>query len=135
MRQLEINPRENFEFDTKDIFGWELILNIYQCNPSKVRSRDQIVTFLNRLCSEILDMKMYGEPLLERFGQNRPINTGYTIVQLVETSSIVAHFSELNNSVYLEIFSCKPYEPNIVSDFCCNYFEAERVEKYFLERI
>ncbi len=120
--------------DIPGIFGWELILDIYQCNPDKVRSRDEIVAFIIQLCSDILHMKLYGKPILERFGHNRPETTGYTVVQLVETSSVVAHFSELKNSVYLEIFSCKPYDPAIVSDFCRHFFEAEVVKESFLER-
>jgi S-adenosylmethionine/arginine decarboxylase-like enzyme len=120
--------------DNDDIFGWELILDIYQCNPTKVRSRDEIVAFIKKLCGEVLDMKLHGETWIERFGQHRPVNTGYTVVQFVETSSVIAHFSELKNSVYLEIFSCKPYDPAVVSDFCCHFFEGKRVVERFLER-
>jgi S-adenosylmethionine/arginine decarboxylase-like enzyme len=120
--------------DTDEVFGWELILDIYQCNPTKVRALDEIVAFIKRLCAEILDIKLRGEPVAERFGEHRPVNTGYTVVQFVETSSVVAHFSELKNSVYLEIFSCKPYDPAAASDFCRRFFEAEKVVEHFLER-
>jgi S-adenosylmethionine/arginine decarboxylase-like enzyme len=134
MRKLELDNREILEVETSDIFGWELILDIYECNPIKVRDPNEIVTFMNRLCTEILGMKVYGKPMIERFGKNRPVNTGYTIIQFVETSSVVAHFSELKNSVYLDIFSCQLFDPIVVSDFCHNFFEAETVNRYFLER-
>jgi S-adenosylmethionine/arginine decarboxylase-like enzyme len=132
---LELEPNKPHPaIDTDDIFGWELILDIYQCNPTKVRSIDEIVAFIKKLCSEVLDIKLHGETWAEWFGQHRPVNTGYTVVQLVETSSVIAHFSELKNSVYLEIFSCKPYDPAVVSNFCRDFFEAEKVVEHFLER-
>lgn len=120
--------------ETHGVFGWELILDIHQCNATKVRSRDEMIAFVTQLCDEILDMKRYGEPWAERFGLDRPETAGYTVVQLVETSSVVAHFSELKNSVYLEIFSCKPYDPVAVRDFCRRFFEAGAVVEHFMER-
>jgi hypothetical protein len=121
--------------DKDKTFAWEMILGIYQCNPTKVRSRHEIVAFITKLCSEVLDMKPHGETWIERFRQLRPVvNTGYTVVQLVETSSVIAHFSELKNSVYLEIFASKPYDPAVVSDFCCHFFEGKKVVERFLER-
>lgn len=118
-----------------DCFGWELILDLYQCNPSKVRSRDEILTFMHQLCSQVLDMKCYGEPIIARFGEHRAVNMGYSIVQLVETSSVSAHFSELKNAAYLEIFSCKPFDPADVRDFCRDFFDAQSIKDYFLERL
>ena len=120
--------------DAHGVFGWELILDIHQCNPAKVRLRDEMIAFVTQLCDEVLDMKRYGEPWAERFGLDRPETAGYTVVQLVETSSVVAHFSELKNSVYLEIFSCKPYDPVAVRDFCRRFFEAGAVVEHFMER-
>jgi hypothetical protein len=37
-------------------------------------------------------------------------------VQLIETSLISAHFANLTNTVYLDVFSCKPYDPEVVEE-------------------
>lgn len=134
MRNLETATPPMADSDLSPVFGWELILNLYDCDPAKVRSRDQLLMFMHQLCREILDMKLYGDPIIARFGEHRPVNVGYTVVQLVETSTVVAHCSELKNSVYLEIFSCKPYDSAAVCDFCRHFFDAQSVQDYFLER-
>lgn len=116
------------------IFGWELNLDLYRCNPAKVRSKEDILAFVVQLCDEVLEMKRFGEPWAERFGLDRAETTGYSVVQMIETSSVVGHFSEGTNTIYLDIFSCKPYDQQKVCDFCRGFFEAESVVEHFIER-
>ncbi|MDA1044387.1 MAG: S-adenosylmethionine decarboxylase [Verrucomicrobia bacterium] len=52
----------------------------------------------------------------------------------IETSSVVGHFSELNAAVYLDIFSCKQFDSERVSEFCKSYFQAQRVHPRFIVR-
>jgi hypothetical protein len=39
------------------------------------------------------------------------------MVQLIETSLISAHFANLTHTVYLDVFSCKTYDPEVVRQF------------------
>ena len=73
-----------------------------------------MVTF----CDTVIHMKRYGEPLIPHFGHENPITSGYSLVQLIETSSVTAHFSEFKRSVYLNIFSCAYYDPKATEKFC-----------------
>ncbi len=116
------------------VFGWELILDLYECNPATVASHEAIVKFSVELCDDVLEMKRFGEPWAERFGLDRAETAGYTLVQLIETSSVVGHFSEYKRSVYLEIFSCKEYDQAKVTDYCRRFFEAKKVKEHFIER-
>ena len=116
------------------IFGWELNLDLYRCNPAKIRSREVIIAFVIELCDDVLEMKRFGEPWAERFGLDRAETSGYSVVQMIETSSVVGHFSEGKNTVYLDIFSCRPYDQTAVREFCQRYFEAESVTEHFIER-
>ena len=47
------------------------------------------------------------------------------MVQLIETSLISAHFANLTNAVYLDVFSCKVYDPEVVQTFAQRYFEGK----------
>ncbi len=118
---------------SQDIYGWELILDLYNCEPTKVHSRENILSFVLQLC-ETLDVKRFGEPWVEQFGHGQLKTLGYTVVQLIETSSIVIHFSEFYNSVYLEIFSCKQFDHEVITELCQRFFEAETFKQHFLER-
>jgi len=57
-------------------------------------------------------MVAYGKPQIVMFGTGN--KKGYTLVQLIETSNICAHFCEETNDMYLDVFSCKTFEPDLV---------------------
>ena len=116
-----------------EAFGLELLINLYGCNELKIRSRKKILKFVTQLIS-ILGIRKFGDPIIERFGLRCEKTVGYTVVQLLEMSSIVGHFSEASNSVYLDIFSCKSFDIDIVTCFCRDFFNASEVENHVLER-
>ena len=118
----------------KDQYGQEVILNLYDCNLETISSAEKIKKFVVELCDTVIHMKRYGEPLIPYFGLESPITKGYSLVQLIETSSVTAHFSEYKKSVYLNIFSCAPFDPKKTEEFCKTFFEAKRVEATVLQR-
>ena len=60
-------------------------------------------------------MQRFGECQVVDFGSGRV--AGYSMVQLISTSLISGHFANDTNNAYLDIFSCKGYDPAIVEDF------------------
>jgi S-adenosylmethionine/arginine decarboxylase-like enzyme len=122
--------------DEKDteLFGQELILNLYDCDLGKISSAEEIERFVIDLCDNVIHMQRYGDPLIPHFGHDSPITSGYSLVQLIETSSITAHFSEFKRSVYLNIFSCAWFDPQITADYCAEFFGAQRCESTLLKR-
>ena len=102
----------------QNFFGQELILNLYDCDLTKISSAKEIKTFVIELCDRVIHMKRYGKPLIPHFGHDSPITSGYSLVQLIETSSVTAHFSELKKSVYLNIFSCAWFDAKKTTTFC-----------------
>jgi S-adenosylmethionine decarboxylase len=115
------------------IFGWELILDVYECNRGTISDEAAIKKFARGLC-EAIGMKPYGEPLTPYFGEKLEHTKGYSLLQFVETSSIVGHFSEGSGAVYLNIFSCKEYDIEKAEDFAKEYFGAERAHSRFIIR-
>jgi S-adenosylmethionine decarboxylase len=105
-------------------FGMEVILDLAECDPKTIRSRESLVTFAKELC-RVIDMKAYGEPLAVRFGLNEPKTAGYSLVQLIETSSITGHFSEEWNKAYINIFSCKTFDADVATEFTKQFFGAK----------
>ncbi len=68
-------------------------------------------------------MKAFGTTQVVYFGED-PRVAGYSMTQLIETSLISGHFANLTNTAYLDIFSCKKYDPEQVAEFAKKYFEA-----------
>jgi len=114
-------------------FGWDLLLDLYDCDGNVLKSREALERYVIAVC-ERLDMKRFGEPLIAHFGYEKVETVGYSLVQLIETSAIVGHFSEFKRSAYLDLFSCKPFDPNAVTEFTKEFFGAQRVVQRFIER-
>lgn len=70
-------------------------------------------------------MQRYGEPQIVRFGRDAAVY-GYSMVQLIETSLVSAHFAESSNTVYLDVFSCKYYDPRMAVEYANDFFASSR---------
>ena len=116
-------------------FGQELILNLYDCDLKKISDGDHIRNYVIKLCDDVIYMKRYGEALIPHFGHDNPITSGYSLVQLIETSCVSAHFSEYKKSAYINIFSCKWFDPAKAKSFSGDWFGAKRVTSKLLQRL
>lgn len=114
-------------------YGQELILDLYDCDPKIIRSRKKLQEFVNQLCV-LLKMRKYGRAIIPHFGHHTPHTAGFSLVQLIETSSITGHFSELWNSVYLNIFSCRPFNTKKAAQFTQKFFRAKKVKNRIVLR-
>jgi S-adenosylmethionine decarboxylase len=92
-------------------WGYHLMIDATGCIPNSIRCPVNITSFAKRLVRKI-DMVPYGDPQVVLFGSGN--KKGYTLVQLIETSNITAHFVEETNDVYFDVFSCKPFETSDV---------------------
>jgi len=90
-------------------------IDIYNCDPDTIRCEAKIRQFVVELC-ELIEMRRYGDTQVVHFGEDERV-AGFSMVQLIETSLISAHFANQTNTTYLDVFSCKPYDPEIVADF------------------
>ena len=112
-------------------WGKHLVLDAARCAPRLIRDPRVIDNFARTLVKRI-DMVPYGDPQVVLFGSGN--KKGYTLVQLIETSNITAHFVEENNSMYLDVFSCKDFEPSIVQETVDEFFDAKRFKSTVLLR-
>lgn len=77
-------------------------------------------------------MVAYGEPQIVNFGTGD--KAGFTMTQLIETSNICAHFANDLNAVFLDVFSCKSFEADVVIALLEKYFDAKDVRTHFIDR-
>jgi len=112
-------------------WGYHLILDCGGCDPDAIKDYDTIYNFTKQLVRDI-DMVAYGEPQIVNFGSGN--KAGYTLVQLIETSNICAHFVNEDNTMYLDVFSCKEYDDSVVIKLVKQYFGAVSVRPAFITR-
>lgn len=100
-------------------FGWHLMLNLYGCNPKLIANKKAVAKFATELC-QLIKMKAFGNPIVKKFGKPGTEAEGLTLVQLIETSAITAHFSDsrskIVNLVKLVIF-LKSVPEHILQNF------------------
>lgn len=108
----------------KNSHAWGLLasIDIYSCNPDTIRDAAKIKQFVHELCVKI-DMKRYENCVVVNFGEDERV-AGFSMTQLIETSLISGHFANCSNTAYLDIFSCKFFEPRDVAEFAIAFFEA-----------
>ena len=112
-------------------WGYHAILDAAGCDLDKMTSYENVYNFAKQLVKDI-DMIAYGEPQIVHFGSGD--KAGYTLVQLIETSNICAHFANQNQEMYLDVFSCKPFDERIVEDLVVQYFDAKSLRQAFIKR-
>lgn len=108
----------------ENVWGISSSIDIYECDPETIRSAEKIRQFVMELC-ELIEMKRYMDTLVVHFGEDEKV-AGFSMVQLIETSLISAHFANLTNTAYLDVFSCKAYDPGVVAEFAQKFFGGNR---------
>ncbi len=106
-----------------EYWGISASIDLYECDLVLMQNADAIREFVTILCDRI-QMQRYGETQVVYFGDD-PRVTGFSMTQLIETSLISAHFADASCAIYLDVFSCAPYEPEEVAQFAREYFKAQ----------
>src|SRR5215208_2247683 len=115
-----------------EYWGVSSCINLYECDLSLMQDADAIRKFVVLLCDRI-KMRRFGETQVVFFG-DEPRVQGFSMTQLIETSLISAHFANASRAIYLDVFSCAPYDAEETVKFAAEYFKAERHELHVVHR-
>ena len=115
-----------------EYWGVSSCINLYDCDLALMQNADAIRKFVVLLCDRI-KMRRYGETQVVFFG-DEPRVQGFSMTQLIETSLISAHFADASRAIYLDVFSCAPYEPEEVAKFASEYFRAKHHHLHVVAR-
>ncbi len=114
-------------------YGSELIVDVHSCTSSAPFYREGIRDFFNKLCQK-LDMEKgdlhfwdyEGEP--EEYAKAPPHLKGISAIQFITTSNITIHSLDDLRQVYLNIFSCKDFDVDIILTFIAAWTEGNIVK-------
>ena len=130
-----MNTRSGIAEKVENAAPWGVLtsLDIYGCNPGYIRDAARIRRYVLELC-DLIKMKRFGECIVVHFGEDERVS-GYSMVQLIETSLISGHFANQTNAAYIDIFSCGSYDSKLVTEFSVGYFQGERYKTHVVERV
>jgi len=113
-------------------FGYHLMLDCNGCDIEAMKSYDVCYGFIKELVPAI-DMIAAGEPIIEYLLPDDP-KAGYSIMQLITTSSITAHLMELDGTAYFDVFSCKEYDIETAKQIVVKYFNPKNMRVNYITR-
>ena len=128
----------NFDFETKVPYGYELILDLHHCDPSTF-NRSSLKKYFEEQCKQIkmtrCELHFWDDlGVRSEEQQTSPHTKGTSAVQFILTSSIVIHTLDLLEAVYINIFSCKEFNQNLAEAFSKEWFKAGECRSHFIER-
>ena len=116
-----------------EYWGYHLIIDCGGCDAELMADYNNVDKWIRNLVKDI-DMQPIGEPRIEYTAAEFPDKAGFTVVQVIVTSSIVAHFVDGLGQIYLDVFSCKPFDTAVVEASMKRHFNATKLRKYYLTR-
>ncbi len=110
-------------------YGYSSVLDVIECDP-RTFTRASIEAFLIALCDAI-DMER--EDLHFWDYKDDPVGyaaaaihlRGTSAVQFIKTSTIVVHTLDELKVVFIDLFSCKEYDPHTVRALVESYFKGK----------
>ena len=121
-----------------NIYGHELVIDLHGCDPATF-NRGSIDQFFTNLC-DLIDMEKCEVHFWDDVGvepeeqQTEPHTKGTSAVCFILTSTIVVHTLDLLNAVYVNIFSCKEFDPDAATKFTKEWFQAKSCDTTILTR-
>ena len=132
MNTAQKDARVREEYQLVNAWGLAAGIDLHGCNPETIRNAEKIKQFVVELCERI-DMKRFGECTVVNFGEEERV-AGFSMSQFIETSMISGHFVNQTNTVYLDVFSCKYYNPYVAADFAKEFFGAKDYDLHYTLR-
>ena len=120
-------------------YGKELIIDLHNCDTNTF-NRKNIKCYFIELC-DLINMKRCKLSWWDDHGihpneqQTEPHLKGTTAVQFILTSNIVIHTLDLLGAVYVNIFSCKDFDPEVAAKFTAKWFKGKIVNLNVIDRI
>lgn len=130
--------REDDGAPIRRVYGFELVLDLHGCE-AKLFNRDHIDKFFTDLCN-LIEMERCEVHFWDDVGvsveeqQTLPHTKGTSAVCFILTSTIVIHTLDILGAVYVNIFSCKSFDPDVAAKFTSEWFKAVSCNKTFIER-
>ncbi len=112
-----------------EAYGLSTFIDLSRC-ASETFTRTSIEAFMVELCKQI-DMEREdlhfwdyeGDPA--GYEAAPPHLRGVSAVQFIKTSTIVIHTLDTLRAVFIDLFSCKDYEPDLLKELAERWFRGE----------
>jgi S-adenosylmethionine/arginine decarboxylase-like enzyme len=95
------------------------VIDLHDADRERLADPDTIRAFTADVIGAI-GMVAHGPTMLERFGEGDL--EGWSALQFIETSSLTIHADEVGGRCYIDVFSCKAFDPELAAGIAASYF-------------
>jgi S-adenosylmethionine/arginine decarboxylase-like enzyme len=118
----------------KHIFGYELLLDCYGCQPRLCNNISHCYNFLDGLV-KFIGMDKQEEPTVFRTDRKRfPGKDGLSGWVPLAQSSIVIHTLSKHDFISIDVYSCGDFRKEKVIQFVKKWFKPKKIDSQLLER-
>ena len=103
-------------------WGMLAAIDLHGCDRARVADPDTIRRFVPAVI-EAIGMQAHGPLAIDRFGDAEL--EGWSAMQFIETSSITVHADEVYCRCFVDIFSCRRFDPERAAAIAARYFGGE----------
>jgi len=114
-------------------YGPHLMLDLNECNASILDDLDACFRLLSEL-PEKIGMTKITQPYVFRYSGLIPEDGGITGVTIIAESHISLHTYPRKNFVFVDLFSCKPFDVERAKDYIVQFFESKSPVIHIQER-
>ncbi len=110
------------EYERKNPWGVLTSFDIYESNPEIIRDPGHIEQFIRNLC-DLIGITRTEDCKITCFRENEHVE-GFNMAGCIDTSLISGYFVNTSCTLYLDVFSCKFYDPREVAEFAISFFKG-----------
>jgi S-adenosylmethionine/arginine decarboxylase-like enzyme len=94
-------------------------IDLHGCDHDRLADPDSIRAFVPAVIAAI-GMRAHGPLALDRFGDGDL--EGWSAMQFIETSSITIHADEASGRCFIDVFSCRAFDPEVAAAVAVDHF-------------
>lgn len=114
-------------------WGWLTAIDAAGCDDELINDEQNFRNFIGAMLFN-LDMVPIGDPIIVFCETHDPLKRGWTFYQILQDSNISVHLCSATQEGYFDIFSCKPYNPEVVTFLVDQFFMPKKTNTQVLER-
>jgi len=117
----------------RETFGPHLMLDLWECNTSKLEDYELVFNVLSELPDKI-GMTKITQPYVFPYSGLVPEDKGITGTVIIAESHISIHTFQEKGHCFVDVFSCKDFDVDFAAEYLINTFESKQYDKYVVNR-
>ncbi len=133
-KPLQRRPKIKTATPKTEVFGYQLLLDLYGCKPGACDDLSLCYQFLDEIVDE-LGMEKQSPPSIFRSDEKRfPDKAGLSGWAPLIESSVVIHTLTPKDYISIDVYCCKWFSIEKAKAVCQKFFLPKRIDEQYIER-